>query len=220
MHPGKKNIPKILLILVLGFSVFLVIIILIAGYLIWNAPPFDSRTPSQIEATLEAERFLTKTYGKEVQEVIGQFETNWFSYEAHKNPSMQSELATEQFLNYWGFQSRGKAIYDEPFWLITKSAVVTQIRILEYHADRFDAIAHVSEDIDWITPEGKLIQTVPLYHSCGLYVYTREDEKWKMAAYFNATDTTNLDRDWDEAPDWLRQTIGVLPIEALKDCKK
>ena len=141
------------------------------------------------------ERFLTATYGTEVQATIENFKLRWLSLDSRKDPSVQAELATGPFLDYWGNARTGKAIYDEPFWLITTSAVVKYLRVLEYSPERFKAIARVSTLYDSITPEGKLIESKLPYEVCSVYVFIREGNAWKMATAFGMTVPQHVERD-------------------------
>lgn len=218
MRTGKRNTRRPLIILAFSAFVILALTMTAAGYLVWRLTQQDRKASLQATATSEAERFLTETYGREVQATIENFESGWLSLETHKNPGIESELATGPYLDYFGLARKGQAIYDEPSWLITKSATVTRVRVLEYSPERFKAVAHVIAMIDEITPKGEFKQSLPPNRSCGLYVFAREDGKWKLAAYFNATDLRYVDRDWREAPDWLRQIIGDLPSEAVSGC--
>jgi len=169
-------------------------------------------------ATAEMEKSLTAIYGVEVRTTIEGFESRWLSLEAHTNPSLQSELATGPYLDYWGYARQGPAIYDEPVWLVTRSAMVQRLAVLEHTNDRFKAVAHVVIMSDEITPRGVFKQSLAPDSMCGIYVFVREADTWKLTAYFNATDPKYVDRDWNEAPDWLKQIIGDLPSEAVRDC--
>jgi hypothetical protein len=173
---------------------------------------------AELRATAEVERLLTEAYGAEARTAIENFESRWLTLDSIRDASLQSEVATGPFLEYFGHARRGDAIYAEPFWLVTSSVVVERIRVLEYSPQRFKAIACVTEITGKTTTEGALIETLPPREFQGVYVFARDSNAWKLAGFFDVTDPRNALRDWDYAPDWLRQTIGNLPGD-LNDCE-
>jgi hypothetical protein len=74
----------------------------------------DGRRIAQedMHATVTAEAMLTETYGGEVSKAIEKFELQWHSLEAHTDPNIESEVATDPFLSYRGIARFGEAIYD------------------------------------------------------------------------------------------------------------
>lgn len=203
----------------------LLVILLIAAFLFFfsSACPIfglfegSQRAASEsLQATATAEAALTTTYGPEVSSVIEDFELQWYSFEAHVDPSVQSELATGVYLDYWGYARMGKAIYDEPFWSVITFADVKHIRVLEYSPEHFKAVASVSRVFNDITPEGELVQSSRPGGRCGIYVFTREDDVWKLVGFFLTNGPPqDVKRDWHYAPDWLKDIIGELPEEDL-----
>jgi hypothetical protein len=174
---------------------------------------------SPLEITAEAERSLTTKYGVEVGSAIENFEIKWSALESIRNPSIQAEVATGRFLDYFGNARHGDAVYQEPFWLITRSATVTRVRVLEYTAERFRAIACVTGSIDKTDTKGVTQESLPPYKIRGVYVFVKENNRWKLAAFFDTTDPKRSLRDWDYAPDWLKQAIGDLPDLVDNDCQ-
>lgn len=152
---------------------------------------------------------LNELYGTEVEDTIASFESQWLSLEAHLNPSLQSELATGPYLEAFGYASQGQDLYNEPFWLVTTSASVQSIRVLEYNSERFKTVACVTSYGNRLTTDGEFIEQLSPYEFCGVYVFAREDNLWKLAGFFNMADR----RDWDYAPNWLQEIIGELPEE-------
>src|ERR1700674_5045326 len=57
----------------------------------------------QATATSDALKLLNNTHGSEVQTEIYGFEANWSAISAYRQPSIQAELATGQFLASFGF---------------------------------------------------------------------------------------------------------------------
>lgn len=160
---------------------------------------------------------LTESHEEEARLAIENFELRWYSLEAHKEPSIQSEVATDPYLHYVGYAREGKAIYDEPSWLIIKSVVIDGLTVLEYTDNRLKITAHIVRQIDEITPQGELRQSLPAVKSCGVYVFVRESNAWKLAGLFDMTNINNVLRDWRDAPDWLHQIIGDLPQSGCAD---
>lgn len=175
----------------------------------------DSSVTSQLSsrATAQAETDLTKAYGTEVSRIIENFESKWLSLDAHKNSSIQSDLAVDPWLDYFGNAREGAAIYDEPFWLITETASVNNVRVLEYDPKRFKAIARVVMLVDKMTPQGKVMDSGPTLPQCNVYVFVRghDNDPWKLASAFNMTDMDHVERDWNSAAEWQKQLIGTLP---------
>ncbi len=166
--------------------------------------------------TATAEAILTDKHGTEVRRVIEDFEMRWHSLEAHIDPAIQAEVATEPFLTWFGNAKYGRAIYNEPFWLVIKSAEVKNLRVLEYNPERFKALASVARTVDKIRPDGMVLESsLPAGH-CGIYVFVHEDGVWKLSAYFG-TDPPMDDviRDWRYFP-W-KEIIGELPEGELCD---
>ena len=217
MVTGKHNILRLLLILVVSTLILLLIVVVATGYFVIRQGQIES---AHATTTAEAVKSLNETYGSETQVAIENFESQWLTLKTYKEPSFESELATGPYLDYFGFARQGQSIYDEPFWLITKSAFVRNMRVLEFSPDRFKALAYVVKAVDKISPQGKFLESLPLQYACSVYVFAWEDEKWKMAAYFNATQTQYVERDWRDAPDWLKQIIGDLPEETIYYCDK
>ena len=167
----------------------------------------ERKTPGFLQATAEVERSLAGAFGVEVRSTIENFASRWSSLDAHLDPSIQSELATGPYLEYYGLARKGTALYEEPFWLITRSAIVVSFRVLEYSAGRFKAVGCVVKLTDETDTAGVFRKSLPAYESCGVYVFVREENTWKLAGFFNTADP----RDWDYAPDWLKEIIGELP---------
>ncbi len=156
-------------------------------------------------------RPVAADHEQEGRQLVIDFESKWSSLEAHKDSNVQAEVATDPYLKYVGYGREGKAIYDEPFWLVTKSALVKSLTVLEYSAERFKIMAHIVRQIDETTPNGELRQSFSPAESCRVYAFAREGNTWKVAAVFDMTNINNASRDWRDAPDWLRLAIGDLP---------
>src|SRR5574341_2048391 len=161
MPSGKRDSSKLRVVLGLVVCTGLLLAAVVIAYLTWRVTAYYTTVSKYATATAERENFLTASYGAEGRAVVENFETKWFTFESHKNPSIQSELATGPFLDYFGFVRRGQSIYDEPSWLDTKSATVTHVWVIEYSPERFKVVAHVTELIDEVTPKGDFIQSLP-----------------------------------------------------------
>jgi hypothetical protein len=166
---------------------------------------------SAARATTEAETTLTGMYGAEVRTAIENFETKWFSREDHLDPKVQREIATDEFLRSLEHTYDNTKPFGEPYGLVTKSAVVVSVRVLEYSPDRFKAVAGVIEQVDEVTPEGELKQSLPYHKFCGVYVFLQEENVWKLAAFFDITNSDIVAREWDYAPGTLKLILGDLP---------
>ena len=185
----------------------MVVLLLCASFL---GPFRDDRhvMPEHWQATATAEALSAEMHEEEARDAIENFELKRYSLEAHKDPSIQSQLVTGPYLNLgWG-----EEVYDEPFWLVITSANVEEIQVLEYNPGRLKAVAFVDRTLDKTTTDEVVLESSLPAGRCGVYVFLREDDTWKLAGFFVLMGTPQeIERDWDYAPDWLKETIGELP---------
>src|SRR5262249_4723548 len=142
---------------------------------------------------------------------IENFETKWSALESIRNPGIQTEVATGPYLDYFGNARLGDAVYKEPFWLVTRAVVVTNVRVLEYNTEGFRAIACITKSLNETDTAGIVQKSLAPYKFRGIYVFVRDSNRWKLEAFFDTTDPEKSLRDWDYASDWLKQTVGNLP---------
>ena len=174
-----------------------------------------SATSESLQATKETETQLTETYGSEVRSIIENFELQWGSLEAHTDPSIQSQVATGPYLEYFGYARLGEGVYAQPFWLIATSVSVERVRVLEYGPERLKAIAGVAQEIAEVAPGGEGPQkSRGTLRTCGVYVFVREDTTWKLAGFFPIiNDPEDVASAWENGGQWLKDIIGGLPDE-------
>jgi hypothetical protein len=203
MNIGKiiKHLRKPSSLLYIAFTVFSVVI----------CGSCHSTTPESLQATKDVEASLTEIHGARVSDAIENFEMRWSSLNAHKNPDIQSEIATGSFLDYFGYARQGSALFDEPFWLIVKSATVESVRVLDYSPEHFKAVACVTELIDETDTQGVFKEALPPREFRGIYVFVHENDTWKLSGFFDITHPKDSARDWDYASDWLKEIIGDMP---------
>jgi hypothetical protein len=197
------------------------VFLLIAGCIVPGLLDGDRRAAVEsLQVTATAEALLTETHKTEISRTIENLEIQWHSLEAHTNPGIQAEVATGPFLKCYGNARFGEAIYDEPFWLVATSAKVKNVRVLEYSSERFKAIASVARQVNKMTPDGVILESSLPAGRCGIYVFLREDDVWKLSGFFLTNPPLDdVVRDWHNAPDWLREIIGGLPEGELCDWK-
>lgn len=188
-------------------------IILVFTCIILMACQSEKDVTISLQVTLQAEQALTDSHGVEVGKAIENFESVWSSLNAHKDTSIQSGVATGVFLDYHGFARRGNAHYEEPFWLVTKSVALENVRVVEYSLERFKAVACVTIEHDRVTIEGIVVESLPPYEKCGVYVFVYENDTWLLAGIFDTTMPDYVARDWNYAQDWLKEIIGDLPSD-------
>ncbi len=172
-------------------------VMLLSG--VWGCIPTSALPPTPTQDL--------SAYEAEVQAQIERFEAHRMSLEAHLNPSIQSEIMTGRYLDVYGYVN--KNLQAEPFWIIQTSTVITAVRVLEFSANRFKATACSTRTADEITPQGTFTRSLPPLERCGVYVFVHEANTWKLAGYFNTADR----REWEYAPQWLKEIIGELPID-------
>jgi hypothetical protein len=144
---------------------------------------------------------------QEAGNVITNFESQWLNEKAHRDPMVQTEIATGKYLEYFGYARSN--IQDEPFWLVTDSAKLESIEVMEYAPNRFKAEACVVKSLRKILPDGTLVETLPPPPSglCGVYVFVKIENQWKLLGYINTMDPRN----YEHAPEWLKEIIGEVP---------
>jgi hypothetical protein len=142
---------------------------------------------------------------------IENFETQWYSFEAYTDWWVQAEVATGLYLECYN-STRG-SISERPV-LYTTSASISSVRVVEYGAERFKAIADVVSELAEATPEGEFLRSRGSLRTCGVYVFVREGSIWKLEGFFNVSPPyKDRARGWDYTPDWLKEIIGELPDE-------
>lgn len=142
---------------------------------------------------------LTRAHGDEVKSAIERYHTIWLSREAFLNPTLQYEVATEQWTNDVGLH----AAEDPPTGAMATSAAVSEVNVFEYTPTRFKAWAHATVTFDEVSLQGEVLRTW-MAHYRGTYVFLKSDGKWRLGAFL-------ADEDWrglEHAPEWMRQLIG------------
>ncbi len=142
---------------------------------------------------------LTQAHGEEVTAAIERFETTWLSREAFLNPSLEYEVATEQWANHLGIHS----LIDPPTGVFATSATVSEVKVFEYTPVRFKAWAHPAVTFHEESLQGDILRTYVNDYR-GTYVFLKSDGKWRLAAYLDDRAT----RDLEHAPEWMQQLIG------------
>jgi hypothetical protein len=142
---------------------------------------------------------------QEVSSVIVNFETLWLSEQSHKDPAFQAELATGEYLDRLGYANSN--VQSEVEWLVTDAAQLDSLQVIEYNQQRFKAEACVITSGRKIRPNGDFIGAFSGVRVCGIYVFVRTEGKWKLLGFLNNMDPRN----YEYAPDWLKDIIGELP---------
>jgi hypothetical protein len=188
----------------LGWVTIGLLLLLVRCASLWGGGR-QPKMPEVYQATREAEAHLTLDHGADVRDLIETYESRWLSLDAYRDPSIQADLATGPYLDYWSLQRLD--LTNEPAWYITKSAFARSISVLEYSGQRIKATACVIRETVDVLPSGEVLNTLPPREICGVYVFAQEDTDWKLAGYFNLLDR----RDWEYAQPWLKEIIGDLP---------
>ena len=145
---------------------------------------------------------------KEIQEagsVIVDFETLWLSEQSHRDPAFQAELATGEYLDRLGYTNSN--VQSEVEWLVTDAAELERLQLLEYSQQRFKAEACVIKRGRKMQPDGTLLDSFSGIRVCGIYVFLKTEDKWKLLGFLNNMDA----RDYEYTPDWLKEIIGEIP---------
>src|SRR5690606_6883773 len=158
-----------------------------------------SRDSLSLQSTREYEDSLTALHGASVSDLVERFITNWGSIEAHRNPEMTEDLVSSKWLEQFA-----DGLDDEPYWVVTESATVQHVRVLEYDPARIKALACLDVVHARYSTDGEFIEVYPATEMCGIFVFALEEGNWKVAAFFNTTVPENVARDWNLAPEWLK----------------
>ncbi len=142
------------------------------------------------------------TESEEVRTVIQKYESSWLSANVALNPTLKYDLATKQWADYMGIPTSHQGVSG----LLTTSATVNDVTVIEYSSARLKAWACTTNTFDEITLQGTIVRSGTLSR-CGTYVFWKMDANWKLAGYYNDADR----RYWNHAPEWLKTVIGDLP---------
>ena len=205
--PGWTN-HKFLILTIVVLAIFSGVACIVA-FVVFSNRELTRR--AHLQATATAEAVLTEMYGAEVSQIIENFELKWHSYEAYIDPNVGTEVATDPFFHARGYAKFGEAIYDWPTWSVITSAQVSKIRVVEYTGNRIKAVSLVGRIFSDVTPEGVVVEAKRPNGICGVYVFSREDNMWKLKAFFNtAGNASDIEREWQNSA-WLREIIEELP---------
>ncbi|HSH01390.1 MAG TPA: hypothetical protein VLL52_02655 [Anaerolineae bacterium] len=192
------------------FKLFLIFIsIRMAWGFLWQPNQRDTARNAR-EATRSAQTNLTIHYGEQISEIIYQYELERLSPETDENPERLANFATGHHLEF--LQKLKNLSIEEGinFRLSSSPERVKHIRVLDFELSIFKAIACLDMSYQRFSLDGiQLSQsTIP---RCGIYVFFYENDYWKLAAYFETTDPSNIYRDWQFVEDWEKEIIGELP---------
>lgn len=163
----------------------------------------------------EAERALTLAHRAEVANVIRNFESVWKSLDAYKNPEVQYKVATYDFVQEHGLAWEGSHFGREK-WYVTREAKIGEIRVLEYSAERFKAIACIKRIIVTMSPDKLVSEAESTLSTRILYVFVREDSEWKIATLYDVYLDEWAYRDWSYATEEQKTYIGELPESLIE----
>ena len=201
MRTGQKWATRV----ILTWAFVGALAVLVSCGQLWSAERNEPKTPEMFQATRQAETQLTLVHGAQVRDLIEKHEAQWFSLDAYRDPSIQGELASGRYLDFWGLA--GFDVADEASWYVTTSAFARSITVLEYNIQRIKATACVIREVVEILPNEEPVGPLPPRDWCGVYVFSKEDTTWKLVGYFNLLDR----RHWEYAQPWLKEIIGDLP---------
>jgi len=142
---------------------------------------------------------------QEASSVIVDFETLWLSEQSHREPAFQAELATGEYLDRLGYANSN--VQSEVEWLVTDAAELESLQLIEYNQQRFKAEACVITSGRKIRPDGTFLGLFSDVRVCGIYVFVKTENKWKLLGFLNNMDPRN----YEHTPDWLREIIGEVP---------
>jgi hypothetical protein len=166
---------------------------------------FNVRKEQEANASF-AQSTLTALHGKEIEGIIKEYWMQLGRADTRKNPSLYYEVAAGELADRL-YSSAQKVDYDkEPFITITKSVEITNVQVIDYSPSRFKVTACSKEETEDIKPNGASINP-NIFSHCWVFVFVRQDEKWKALGYLSTIDPTS----YETAPVWLQKVIGEMP---------
>lgn len=158
---------------------------------------------------------LTSLYGDLTRSIVQNFETNWLSVSSHENPILQTNLAAGPYLETFGLSQSDET---DDNWLVTNSAEVEILEVLQFEPERFKVLAVTRSNISEMNQLRETIRSF-VYEFCAVDVFLKSGEDWKLADSFTISPSRDIERDWQDAPPWRREIIGELTYEMKDKCE-
>jgi hypothetical protein len=204
---SRKRFLKVAFVgLILGLGIGVCIVVGVKAYEL-QVEMGDAR-----EVARESEQQTVATQEREVSGAVSNFELVWHGFPAHLDPQTRADVATGPYLEHMGRIENNANLEEEPYWLVTTAVTPTVIQVYNYEPNRLKAGACLEKKIDKVIPGGEFVGNLSHGEQCGIYVFIRENNLWKLTGFFNTTlPHSAVKRDWIQAPDWLKEIIGDLP---------
>ena len=164
------------------------------------------------------ETTLTVAHGAEVRQAIQAFiDTNW-SVATYLNPERLSAVATGHELTQ--LQSAMSALALDSSVSILKSNTIKGLEVADYSASQLEVFSCETLNFDEVTVDGNYVKSDEPLFGDRVYVMKRENNAWKVAAWYDFSDADHIRRDWVFVPQWEKDLIGDLPnlIETYDAC--
>ena len=171
---------------------------------------FGSLSHPAAEIADATESALTTAYGKEVRLAIQAFvNTNW-SFAAFRNPQLLENVATGRNLKTLQASKLG---WSGKTVDVIRASTLNQVQVIEYSPARLKAFSCGVLNLDTVTLDGTYVSSLKPLTTFRVYVLSREDDVWKVAAWADFTNAAEIERDWTEGmyPQWEKDLIGDLP---------
>lgn len=162
------------------------------------------------------QRVLTEQYGKEVSEIIYDADMKMWAAGIDAEPDVYKEFLTGEYLElYLEMASHDHSQNTDSPVIELFAYEIHGIRVYEYSPQGFRAIACSLSGRNQFTPEGEFVKEWVSYDVHNLYIFSWEDDTWKMALRFNLD---NAYRDWVYAQPWEMELVGDLDTYLYADC--
>lgn len=175
----------------------ILILIMMASCQAVTAKDTRTNTPTKVS--------FTENEIQDASNIIVDFETLWLSEQSHREPAFQAELATGEYLDRLGYANSN--VQNEVEWLVTDAAELESLQLIEYDQQRFKAEACVIKYGRKIRPDSTFLDVFSGIRVCGIYVFVKSENKWKLLGFLNSMDSRN----YEHTPDWLKEIIGEVP---------
>jgi hypothetical protein len=170
--------------------------------------------PSQEELALDGtETALTASYAEEVRSIIEANRLRTSSLEVQLDPNLYEEVATGPWFEL--LQSTHEHAEDQSSFMVIQSISFREVRVLKYAASEFRAVACGTWEWEEVSASGETIRSYPIGYFKAVYVFIRDGNEWKLAAWVDFGDADGTLRDWDYVDDDTKAQIG--DIEQIID---
>ena len=188
-------------IVVAGVSLFLLVIV----RNIFTEP--ETEWTKMRQATQEAERELTRSYGTEIRSTIELYHIRAGYSGFYRHPDELSTVVTEPYLD----RLLSNDVYaDKEYLTTTQQISISKVHVLDYTPIRFIAIGCGVLYEDKTTLEGEYVESFPPQKFENIYIFNQVNGHWKLLVTYDFRYRRSLIRDLEHAIGWEKEYVSDL----------